>query len=134
MARFGFIPNRLHAELAFVERAVDAQFDRERLGLQLNRSGQLARAFGQNMKQSLLQAAPFVALPFLVVVIAEIDDVFARNVGWTTGRREHLALHTGFDFARDLYQKLFPDAARLCVLVRLFKYVGGGFTVDPTSD
>ena len=86
------------------------------------------------MKQSLLQAAALIALPIPVVVVAEIDNIFARNVGWTTGRREHLALHAGFDFTRDLYQKFFPHAARLCVVFGFFKYVVGGFTVDPTSN
>jgi len=37
------------------------------------------------MKKSLFQATALVALPFLVVVVAEIDDVFARNVGRTAG-------------------------------------------------
>ena len=86
------------------------------------------------MKQSLLQAAALVALPIPVVVVAEIDDIFARNVGWTAGRREHLALHAGFNFARDLYQKLFPDAPRLSMLVSLFQNVVGCLAVDPASN
>ena len=133
MARFSLVPYGLDAKLAFVQRAVNAQFDRKRLRLQLHRAGQLARALRQNVKESLLQAAALVALPFLVVVAAEIDDVFARNVGRTAGRREHLALHAGFDFARDLDEKFFPDAPRARVLVGLFQKIVGGLAVNPAS-
>src|SRR5690242_13519380 len=85
------------------------------------------------MKQTLFEPATLVALPLFVVVGTEIDDVFARNVGWTTGRREHLALHRGLDFARDLHQKLFPNPARFRVLVGGFEQVFARLAVDPFS-
>ena len=83
------------------------------------------------MKQALFQAAPLVTLPLFIVVGAEVNDVFARNVGWTTGRSEHLALHRRFDFARDLYQKLFPNTSWLRVLVGSFEQILASFTVYP---
>src|SRR6185503_9734604 len=75
----------------------------------------------------------FVALPVFVVVGTEINNVLARNIGWTTGRREHFALHGRFNFARDLYQKLFPNAPWLGMLVSGLEQVFAGFTVDPSS-
>jgi hypothetical protein len=86
------------------------------------------------VKETLLEAAALVALPILIVVVTQIDDVFARNVGWPTRWGEHLALHTGLDFARDLHQKFFPLAARPCVFVGFLENVVGGLAVDPTSD
>src|ERR1044072_4133207 len=85
------------------------------------------------MKQTLFELAAFVALPLFVVIRTEIDDVVAGNVGGPSGRREHLALHRGLDFARDLHQKLFPNAARLRVLVGGFKQVFARLAVDPFS-
>src|SRR5689334_1247566 len=85
------------------------------------------------MKQTLFESAAFIALPLFVVVRTEIDDVLARNVGWTTRRREHFTLHRGLDFARDLHQKLFPNAARFRVLVGGFEQVFARLAVDPFS-
>ena len=86
------------------------------------------------MKQSLLETAALVALPVFVVFGAEVDDVFARNVGETAGRRKHLTLHHGLNLARDLHQKFFPDAARFGVFVGSFKQVFALLTVDPFSN
>ncbi len=85
------------------------------------------------MEESLLQATTLVALPFLVVIVAEIDDVFARNVGRTAGRCEHLALHYALDFARDLDEKFFPDAPWARVLVGFFQKIVGGLAVNPAA-
>ena len=86
------------------------------------------------MEESLLESAAFVALPVFVILSTQIDDVFAGNVGWATGRRKHLALHHRLDLAGNLYQKLFPDAAWFCMLVCGFEQISSGFPVDPFSD
>ena len=86
------------------------------------------------MKKPLLEAASLIALPLFVVVVAEVDDILARNVSRATGRGEHLALHARLDLARNLYEKLFPHATRFSVLVRFFQDIVGTLTVDPTSD
>ena len=80
-----------------------------------------AGALRKHVKKSLLESAAFVALPVFIVVGAEIDDVFARYVSWTTWRREHLALHRRFHFAGDLHQKFFPNASWFCVFVGGFE-------------
>ena len=85
------------------------------------------------MKQSLLEAAALVALPVLIVFGAEVDDVFAWDVGQSAGRRKHLALHDGFNLTRDLHQEFFPDATRFGMLVSRFKQVLTLLTVDPFS-
>src|SRR5262249_13952213 len=127
------IPHGLHAKLAFVQRAIDAQLNRKRFHGQLRLTAQFAGAFRQDVKETLFEPAALVTLPFFIVVGTEIDDVLARNVSWTTRRREHLALHGGLDFARDLYQKLFPNAARFGVFVGSFEQVFASFAVNPFS-
>src|SRR5262249_4140292 len=88
----------------------------------------------QNVKQALFQAASFVALPIFVVIIAEVNDVFARDISWSAGRSEHLALHAGFNLARNLYEKFFPLPARPRMFFGFFQNVVGGFTINPTAD
>src|SRR5262249_12712612 len=129
-----FIPNRLHAKLTLIQRSVHPQFDRKRLDRELRGPTQFTRTLRQNMKQSLFKPTTLIALPLLVVVGAEVNDVLARNVGWTTRRCEHLALHGRFHFARDLHQKLFPNASRFGVFVGGLQQVLAGLAVYPFSD
>src|SRR5205807_3850538 len=99
-----------------------------------HRSGKLARAFRQDMEQSLLQSATLVALPLFIVIVAEVNDVLARNVGWTARRREHFTLHRGFDFAGNTDEKFFRRAARVRLLVDFFKNVVSRLAVNPMSN
>src|SRR6476660_3069417 len=78
------IPNRLHTKLAFVQRAIHTQLNCKRLDGELRGPTQLTRTLRKNVKQSLLEPATLIALPLLVVIGAEVNNVFARNVSWTT--------------------------------------------------
>src|SRR5215813_4176941 len=86
------------------------------------------------MKQSLLQTSSLVALPIFIVFRAQIDYVLTRDVGRTTRRRKHLALHCGFNFTGDLYQKLLPDSPRLRMFVCCFKQILASLAVYPLSN
>ena len=86
------------------------------------------------MEESLLQAAPFVALPVFIVVGTEIDNVFAWNVCRTAGRSKHLALHDGLNFAGNLNQELFPDSPRPSGVVGSFQQTFAAFAVYPFSN
>ena len=44
---------------------------------QLSLTTQLARSFRQHVEEALFQAASLVALPVLIVVVTEIDNVLA---------------------------------------------------------
>src|SRR4030095_452458 len=63
----------------------------------------------------------------------EIHDVLARNICWTTWGREHFTLHGGFDFTRDLYEKLFPNASWFRMLIGSFKQILAGLAINPFS-
>jgi hypothetical protein len=86
------------------------------------------------MKQALLKAPSFVALPVSVVVSAKVDDVFPRNVSGASRRCKHLALHHGFYFARNLNEKLFPNAAWARVLVSGLEKVLTRLAINPFSN
>src|SRR4030095_7093922 len=128
-----FIPNRLNAKLSLLESAVHSQLHCKRLHRQLRRATELARTLREYMEETLFKAASFVALPVFIIFGTQVDDVFTRDVGRTTGRREHFTLHGRFDFSRDLYQKLLPDATRFGMLVGCFQQVLAGFAVNPFS-
>ena len=134
MASFGFVPNRLYAKFVLVQRAINAQFDCKRLGLELHRSGKLARALRQNVEQSLLQSATLVALPLFIVIVAEVNDIFARDVSRSAWRRKHFTLHHGFDFTGNFDQKFFGRAARVRLLVDFLENVVGRLAVNPVSN
>src|SRR5215213_6725841 len=133
-ARLVRLPDGLHAELPLLKRAVYAQLDGERLGRQLRLPRQLARALGEDVIQTLFEPAALLALPLLVVLVREVDDVLGRYEGGAAGRREHLALHDGLDLARDLDEELLPDAARPRLLADLRERVVRDLAVNPTPD
>src|SRR5205085_10740958 len=133
-ARLARLPDGLDAELALVERAVNAQLDGEGFRGELRLTRKLARALREDVVESLFESATLLALPLLVVLVREEDDVLGRDVGRPARRREHLALHDRLDLARDPHQKVLPDAARPRLLVHLRERVVGNFTVNPASN
>jgi HD-GYP domain-containing protein (c-di-GMP phosphodiesterase class II) len=55
------------------------------------------------VKQTLLKTAPFVALPFFIIIRAQIDYVLARNVCDSAGRREHAENRQLYEGMRETY-------------------------------
>ena len=57
----------LNAYVSLLQCPVDAEFDDERLRLELSLTGDLFRTLRKNVVEPLLEATAFYALPFFVV-------------------------------------------------------------------
>src|SRR5262249_31390647 len=121
------VPDVLNSELVLFKTRVDSKLDGKRPSLKLIRACQLHGPLGEHVPQTAFEAFSFFALPLRVVVGMQKHDVLSGHVGGTARWSEHLALHAGFNLARDRYKKIVPLGPRLW-LTLLIQVL---FTVDP---